>query len=422
MNLTRRRAVTALGSYGSTVLGILGTVVALRVLGPDDAGGFTLVLASVALFQLFLDLTSEEALVKYGFRYAERSRWGRLHRLFRLALGIKSGSALVAGVLICVLAPLSPTVFGRDLTAPLLIASPLPLLYSVEGTAAAALVLRGRYDIRAWFLSLSMALRLVAIVIGTQYGVTATVAAIVVAQAVATAAVGIAGLAALKRFPAARPENLGEDRAEIVRFVLHSSVGTGIVSVRSWIAPILLGVVANPAQVAYFRAAQAPLQGFAALSAPIRLILLTEQTRHWERGRADAVLNGVRRYTAAAAAVMAVAVPVFWWLMPDLVRWVLPDYTAATDAARVMLLAAAVQLVYGWSKSLPVSIGRPNLRVLAHGIETLVLVPLLVVFGVEWGATGAAAAVLASTLVLAGVWTVLILRLRGEPFPQVSTA
>ncbi|HEY2936471.1 MAG TPA: oligosaccharide flippase family protein, partial [Gaiellaceae bacterium] len=93
MNLLRRRASTALGSYGATALGIVGTVVAARVLEPRDFGRLTLVLATVALFQLLLDLTSEEALVKYGFRFAERADWGRFRRLFEVALGFKTASA-----------------------------------------------------------------------------------------------------------------------------------------------------------------------------------------------------------------------------------------------------------------------------------------------------------------------------------------
>ena len=76
--LVRRRVATALGSYGSTAFGIVGTVVAARVLGSDDFGRMTLVLGTVALFQLLLDLTSEEALVKYGFRFAERGGLGAL--------------------------------------------------------------------------------------------------------------------------------------------------------------------------------------------------------------------------------------------------------------------------------------------------------------------------------------------------------
>jgi O-antigen/teichoic acid export membrane protein len=419
-----RRSATALGIYGSTALGVLGTVIAARQLQPRDFGAFALVIATVSLFQLLLDLTSEEALVKYGFRYSERGDWGRFHRLFRVAFQLKLTAALASGLLLVAMAPLADAIFDADgLAEPFLIASLLPLLYSFEGIAAAALVLRMRYDVRAWFLFFSMTLRLVAIVIAAPHGVTATVAGIVIAQAISTAAVSTVGLVALRRFPAHPPEPLGEDRPEIVRFVRQSSLGTGIVSVRSWISPILLGLVSTLPQVGYFRAAQAPQQGLAALSSPVRLILLTEQTRDWERGRPAAVLAGVRRYVAGATVLMAVALVPLWLLMPWLVRVVLGErYEPATDAARVILLAAAVQLVFGWTKSFPVSIGRPNLRVLAHGVETAALVPLLLVLGSKWDATGAAVAVLVSTLVFAGAWAAIALRYRTHPLVQAETA
>jgi O-antigen/teichoic acid export membrane protein len=414
--LVWRRSAAALGIYASTVLGVLGSLVAANILGPTDFGRFALVVATIALFQLLLDLTSEEALVKYGFRYSERGDWGRFRRLLALALAIKSGGAMLAGLVVVALAPLADEVFGTDgLVVPLLVAALLPILQSTEGIAAAALVLRSRYDIRAWFLLVSMALRLVAIVLAAPHGVTATVIGLLVAQAVATTAIGIAGVAAVRRFPKAVAEPLGSDRREIVSFVLQSSVGTGLVSLRSWIAPLLLGVVAGVRQVGLFRAAQAPQQGLAALSSPVRLILLTEQTRDWERGRPEAVLAGLRRYIVGASVAMAVLVLPAWLLMPRLIELVLPDYTAATDAARLILLAGALQLVFGWTKSLPVSIGRPNLRILAHGVETVVLVPLILLMGVEWGATGAAGAVLVSTLAFAAVWTVIVLRLRKGP-------
>lgn len=424
--LVRRRVATALGSYGATAFGIVGTVVAARILGSDGFGRLTLVLGTVALFQLLLDLTSEEALVKYGFRFAEREDWARFRRLLAAALTVKTLSALVAGVLIAAVAPIAERVFDAELTVPLLVASVLPLLYAFEGTAAAMLVLRGRYDVRTWLLALSTALRLVAIVVAARHGVTATIVALVVGQVVATLAVGSVGLAAVRRFPRAEAVPLGDARPEILRFVLHSSIGTGLVSLRSWVAPLLLGAASDVKQVGLFRAAQAPQQGFAALSSPVRLIMLTEQTRDWERGRESEVLDSVRRYSLAALALMVVVVPLSWWLMPDLVRLVLgDDYANAVDAARLILVAAAIQLVYGWAKSLPVSIGRPNLRIVAHGIETAVLIPLLVPFGAEWGATGAAAAVLVSTAVFAAIWTVLLLRLKAQPLstpPEVQAA
>ena len=72
-------------------------------------------------------------------------------------------------------------------------------------------------------------------------------------------------------------------------------------------------------------------------------------------------------------------------------------------------------MIWGWSKSFPVSIGRPGLRVFAHGIESAVLIPLVVVFGLAWGATGAGAAVLVSTVVFCALWTVLLVRIHREP-------
>lgn len=72
----RRRAVTAAALYGGTAAGILGTLIAVRVLGPDQFGLLTLALAAAGFVQLLLDTTVEEAMVKYGFRYSAIGDWG----------------------------------------------------------------------------------------------------------------------------------------------------------------------------------------------------------------------------------------------------------------------------------------------------------------------------------------------------------
>ena len=70
--------------------------------------------------------------------------------------------------------------------------------------------------------------------------------------------------------------------------------------------------------------------------------MLTEQTRDWERGRTERVLAGVRRYTSIALVMGLALVPPFWWLMPDLIELVFgARYLPATDAARIILVAAA---------------------------------------------------------------------------------
>jgi O-antigen/teichoic acid export membrane protein len=411
-----RRSATAAGLYAAVLLGVLGTIVAARVLGPADFGIFATVTATAALFQVLLDLTVEESLTKYGFRYTTAADWGRLRRLFRKALEVKLVGGALAAVAILVLAPFADAIFGvQGLAAPLAAIAALPLVQAPENVAATALLLRGRYDLRAALGTLSMGLRLLAIVIGTQLGLTETMVAIVLAQALATGTTCTLGAAAFRRFPAAPARELGEDRREIVSFVARSSVATGMLSLRTALAPLLLGVVAGPTAVGLLRIAQAPQTGLAAASSPVRLILLTEQTRDWERGKPQVVLAGVRRYMRHAGLIMVVAVPVFFVLMPWLVRVVFgADYLDAVDAARLILFAAALQLVFGWTKSLPVTIGRPGLRIVTHGVETAVLLPLVVVCGDAWGVTGAGLAILVSTVVFVALWAVLLVRLHGE--------
>jgi O-antigen/teichoic acid export membrane protein len=409
-----RRSATAAGIYLSVGFGFLGTLFAARQLSVEEFGLLSVVIVATGFFQSLLDLTAEEALVKYGFDYSTAEDWGRLRRLFRTALAIKALGGLAAGIVLVALAPAADAIFGGDgLETPFLIAAVLPLAQSPEGVSSAALIIRSRYDVRAWFLACSMGLRMVGLAVGAHFGVTDAVIGVVAAQVVATALLGGAGLAIFRRFPQGVRATLGEHRRRILGFVAQSSVATGVVSLRTAVSPLLLGIVTAPEQVGYFRIAQAPMQGLASLSAPARLILLAEQTRDWSRGAFDTVFAGIRRYTIGATLVMLVIVPPLFVFMPELIRLLYGSkYEGATDAARLILVAGALQLTASWSKSFPVSIGRPGLRVLAHGIETAVLIPLVVIFGSIWGATGAGAAVLVSSVVFCGVWFVLLLRIR----------
>jgi O-antigen/teichoic acid export membrane protein len=417
-----RRSAAAAGLYASGAFGILGTIVAARVLGVRDFGLYATVMVATGFFQTMLDLTVEESLMKYGFRYATAEEWGRLRRLFVRALQLKLAGGVLAGVALLVLAPFADQVFDADgLALPLVLAAALPLVQAPENVAGTAILLRGRYDLRSGLLTLSMGLRLAAIAIGSQFGVWQTIAAILLAQALATAAVTVVGVKAFRRFPAAPSESLAADSVGLRAFVLQSSAATGLLSVRTALAPLLLGVVAGPVQVGLFRIAQAPQAGYAALSSPVRMIMLTEQTRDWERGEIARVLRGVRRYTRVAAALTVAALLPLLLLMPKLVEIVFgAKYLGAVDAARLVLVAASIQLVLGWTKSFPVSIGRPNLRLITHGAETVVLIPLVVVFGREWGATGAALAVVVSTVVFAAAWAIVYARVSRSSLSLAS--
>jgi O-antigen/teichoic acid export membrane protein len=412
----RRSSSTAAGVYLSALIGFLGSIVAFRELGTVAFGRLALVLAATGFFQLFADLTVEEAVVKYGFRYAAREDWGRFRRVFEVGLQLKLAGGALGALGIVVLAPISHLIWTASLFWPMLVAALLPLAQAPEGLASAALIVRRRYDVRAALLIVSMALRLAAFAVGAAFGVVETVIALVAAQVVATAAISTVGLAAVRRFPYARPEPLGDDRLPFRRFVIQSSLGSVLSPMRGLLGTMLLGVVASVRQVAYFRTAQVSESAFASLSSPVRMILLSEQTHAFERGRWDTVYRMLRRYVTGAALLMVVLLPPLLWLMPTLLRIAYgTEAEPAANAARLILLVAAIQVIFGWAKSFPVSIGRPELRLIAQGAEIVVLIPALLVLGASYGATGAAGGFLIAACAFALTWAVLLLRLRRDP-------
>ena len=408
----RRRAATAFGIYGAALVGFLATIVAARELSTPDFARFGLVFAATSLLQLFVDLTIDEVVVKYGNRYAAREDWGRFRRLFEVGLAVKMAGGLVGTLAIVVAAFLAPHIWTvHGLRGALLIASLIPLLQQPEGMAGAVLLVRNRYDLRGLLLLWSMLLRLAAVAVGAQHGLLWLFAAIVIAQAVSSVTVCAIALAVFLRYPRSASAKLGDDAREIRRFAVQSTISSGLTSVRTSLPTVLVGVVAPAAQIAYFRAAQAPSTAFASLSAPARLVLLAEQTRDVEHGRADRAYALLRRYILFTAGFGIVVTPLLWLAMPTLIRWAIKaKYVPAANAFRVMLLAAVVQLVFAWTKSFPVSIGKPGLRTIGQVVEIAVLVPAVLVLADRYGATGAASGVLAGAIALALFWLVKLRR------------
>jgi O-antigen/teichoic acid export membrane protein len=402
-----RRSATAIGTYAAAGLGFLTTVVATRELGVHDYAKFAAVIAATAFFQTLLDLTIEEALVKFGFRYIEAKRWGRLRRLFEVAVGFKLTGGLLAAVAVCVLAPFSTEIWGTGgVVVPMLIASLIPVAQSPENVAAGAIILRGRYDIRGWFLAVSMGLRLVGLLIGCRHGVVGGVIGLVVQSSRRRRRRAGSRRSGSRRRRRGTRRRCARPAEPPTSTLAPSPTGARGASARAIGGPDRRGRLN----------AQAPATGFAALSGPVRLVMLTEQTRDFEAGRHDRVMKMLNRYVASTAALMVVAVPVLWIVMPFLIGLAYgADFRAhATDAARLVLVAAALRLVWGWTKSFPVSIGRPGLRVIVQSVEIAVFVPLRRWFASKWGATGAAGAMLVSTAVFCVLWTVVLLRLRAS--------
>jgi len=421
----RRRSATAVGVYAATVLGVGTTIAATKILGTHDYAKFAVVFSIVGFFQMLLDLTVDEALIKYGFRYVTAEDWGRLRRLFEVALGFKLVGGVLALVVIAALAPFSAVIWHNQhgLAWPLVVGAFVPLAQATETIAGCALILREKLHVRAWFYTVGMGARFAGTAIGATHGVLGAMIGLLAGQVVSSLAITGTGWRAWRDFPLHESRPLGEDARDLRGFIISSSAATSLTSGRATLGTWLIGAIAPFKQAAYFRNAQAPLTALSAISSPARLVLLAEQTADYERGHRDRVRRLLKRYILFSTLVMLVVVPVGWFLMP----WAMEvaynkDFREhATTAGRIVLFVGALQFISGFSKTLPVSLGRPNLRVVSHAIEVAVFIPLLVVFGSYWGATGGALAMLVSTGVFCVVWAWLLFDLR-DALANVSPA
>ena len=201
-----------------------------------------------------------------------------------------------------------------------------------------------------------MGLRLAGIVVGAQIGVTAAVVGVVVAQAITTVsilAVGFSAPAGASRPP--RPAPIGDDRGPIIRFVAQSAAYTGLISLRLWVAPLALGIVRSAAEVgpvprrpdaadgargAVLAAADDP-----ALRADARLGARAARGRPRRDPPLRQGLGADRGGRARAGARVR---------FRGSIRLVLgADYLPAVPAARLILVAAAIQLVLELDEDVP---------------------------------------------------------------------
>ena len=210
----RRRSATAAWIYVAVACGIAGSIVAARVLGLDDFGVFATALVVVGFFQTLLDLTVEESLTKYGFRYVAGAGLGASASPLPAGAAAQGRrAASLATLSLVALAPFADEIFDADGLEQALLAACAPPARPVvrerrgDGAAPAQPLRPARASTRRD----RPALRLLAIVIAAPMGVTEALVAIVIAQAISTIVISVVGVVALRRFPSAPAKELGED-------------------------------------------------------------------------------------------------------------------------------------------------------------------------------------------------------------------
>ena len=142
-------------------------------------------------------------MIKYGFRYTTGEQWGRLRKLYRRAMVLKTFGAVLAAVVLALLAPFADSIFNADG-----LQDAVPARRAAPGHVRPGGSRPARRSCSPGATTsgpatsfLTQLLRAIGLVVGAHYGVTEAVLGLVLGQIAGSIAVGRAAISGVPAVP-----------------------------------------------------------------------------------------------------------------------------------------------------------------------------------------------------------------------------
>jgi O-antigen/teichoic acid export membrane protein len=408
---------------GKAIAGLISLgymVIALRALGVRDYGVLILVHAYTITVGGIVEFPGWHAVVRYGAQAAKARDEGRLVRLLRFAASVELVAGALAVIATASLAPIFGPRLGWSHTA-MMFAAPysLAVLATIRATPAGYLQLTARFDLLGIHNLVSPTIRLIGALIAFALGAGLLGFLVVwlIAALAEWASMWIFGLMVAHQHLAGvrllgSPRGAVAENAGIRAFMIAANADITFGELAPRIAPLAVGWVLGPVAAGIYAVAQrfttiishsAGNLGQASYAELARLIAAGGQRQQvW---KALLKLVGI---ALAAALPLVVLIAVFGGPLALLVGG--QQIGAAGGIILWLVAARTVLLVAPPASSALVAFGRPDLSVWGNLVSSLVMLPLLPLFLVEFGLTGAGVHAVLQAVVAAGLLGGLVWR------------
>jgi O-antigen/teichoic acid export membrane protein len=419
--LARLRALRAVGSETrglvsdsfvltiATAVETAGQMVQIALItnfvGLGAYGQFALVVASVAIASQFFDVQVPGTAVAYAA--TTRGDGMATAGIFRFSYLVDMLAGLAGYAIVAALAPFvaARLVGGNGATLFLLYGITL-LTASVETTSLAVLQFLGRFPSILWLTVFREVMR-VALLVGFFVkfdSLTAGVVALVIVEAAfVLPALVVSGRAFRRRYSTPLLRSSAWPRRDVRRAMLRMLVHTNFITyaklVSSQAPTILLGAFRSPVEVGAFKVAMALAAGVGKPAEPASAAVLPRLSRLWGERRFSELRSLLVESTLLAFGLLATVGGLVFLFRSELTRIFAGGSTPA--AFNVLLLAIAAQVVGGtlfWNSDLLFAARRADRASWCYASMALLLAILLPVLIWQFGAIGAAAALLIATV------------------------
>ena len=414
---------------GKTATGVLGLAylsLAAHGLGLAQFGVLVLVQTYVQVIVGITTFHAWQAVIRYGAESLERDDTAGFQSLISFTTMLDVGGVIVGATLAWFAAPwVGPYVGWSDEVIAYAQPYSLLILFTIVATPTGLLRLYDRFDILAWQVIITPALRLIGVVI------VVLMDAPLFAYLLAWFVAGVAGGLALvllgwregvkrNRLTAMRWSLQGVTKTHggIWCFCFASNFHSSFQMVTGHMSTFLVGMVATPAAAGLFKVAR---EVATALTKPTELLtqsIYPEFARLGSRGEWQAFGSLIRRAALlAGGAGVAILIVMVVFGEPFLGLVFGEDFVPAYTTLVLLVAAASITIAgFGFDPAL-YAMGRPGVPLRVNAVVVLfVYVPLLVFLTQSFGPVGAGLAMLisASLIVTAvGVWARAELRSRA---------
>jgi O-antigen/teichoic acid export membrane protein len=403
------QAATQISPFAFT---LVISIIAARILGPDDMGRQSYIAFIVVVAQAFLGGGLSTAILRFSGDLVGRGRVSSLRSLVRCTLPISVVASCIGGIALLVLAALgaSPAwawIYAAVATAAgVLSVVPGSLLLGAQKwrSVAHATLVTGAVSVVATLVVLELG--------GGISGMIAVIAAAAVARYLWIEVLARRLLATLDQ----PREPFAEMRSQVLTFSLAMSV------------PVILSLVVNQRseffflehyssdnQIAFYSIAFSATAALIAVPRAIGAVLTPSVAALVGSGESDRIRSGFSRVLRLSLLFGLPITAASLALGPELLRLLYGDrYAGAGDVLLIVLLTVPLAPLAGASSALLVGYGRVRSPIVVSAVAAAVDIALAIVFVQRFDAIGAAVANTCASFVATGLLLGATVRLVGH--------
>jgi O-antigen/teichoic acid export membrane protein len=407
----------------NTVLLLVESIVAARVLGTSAFGAYVLIRAFPEAVQMFLDCRTRETIIRFLGEFVATGDNEAGGAVVRLVWVVDAIVGCLAFLLVFALAPVAATIVVHDTASAGLIRLYAVGMFASTLDSAWGSVARvlDRFRLSAVVGTVGSLLRftLVTSAILLGYGVGGAIAGRVIAEVVYAAIAVAVALGLLRRgigfrifegFKAVRRR-----RVEVFKFLLYTNISGTLKMSSDKLAVLLVGALGGARVAALFKVASQMGTAPLLLSDPFQGVVFPMLSKAVARREWDSAKQGMKQLTLIGVSVVLPTAAILSVTMPQLVALLFGrGYESASAAAVVVLWGVAPAIVIFWLRPLLLAMGEARLTMYIGAAASLAQVAATAALMPAFGLIGAAGALLAMYWLQAGLQLGMLSRVRDR--------